>query len=610
MKNLLTILISALKNALLYRPSPPDRFVLDESAPRKPAPSALSESAGELAALLRYARELETRMREAQAALSREPDPAGIRALKEEVKILEARKAELAPVLLAYDSGGDLLERSVSASLGENALIVRELFRLPDNEDIILREFALPANPPRQAMLVFTRGLVDPKDITATVMAPLFQVKELGGDVFTQLLTSHLPNDQALRVTDFRAVVKGVSGGYTALFVDGAAGAALLFTKGFEHRTVNRPQIEQTVRGNQSAFTDTLQMNVALVRLLLRSRDLVTETFVLGTRSQTECAVMYLQSVANPRLVAEVKRRVGGISTDYITAGTLEQFIEDQPRIPVPQTLSTERPDRVSSHLAEGRVAILVDGDPFALIVPISLFTLIHSPEDFALKPPAGTLMRLLRLAAVGIGVLFPALYIALVYYHPEAMPTELLLTVAGAREKIPFPSIVEVVIMEISFEFTREASIRKPGLLGETIGVVGGIILGQAVVFAGLISPVTVVIVAITALASFGIPDYRLGMVIRLARFAFLLAAAVLGLLGVAGLVFTGLVLVCSLKSFGVPLLAPVAPRTAAGGDTIVLGPPFAQERRPDKLNVADRRRQPPVSREWTEGGDADDRL
>ncbi|MDR7865911.1 MAG: spore germination protein [Sporomusaceae bacterium] len=619
MSNPLAAYLAMLKKLLIYRPpSTPPPFVLEEreGADGNAQPSVLTRRANELGALLRHARRLEKLMLEVRASLAAEPGPDAVKALQVRAEALEKQQAELAPLLLAYGGATRQEDANISASLAENLRTVRRLFRLPTNRTIVLRRFVIPASPPLDAALVFSKELADKKDINSAILLPLLGAKDViaeGDGVFAALVARHLPVNDADEARDFRTVVRGVTGGDTALFVDGAAAALLIETKGFEHRAISRPAIEQTVRGNQSAFTDTLRINISLVSRALRSADLVTDIISLGARGRTDCAVIYLASVANPALVAEVKRRLAAIRTDYLAIGTLEQFIEDRGFLPLPQTISSEKPDRVTAHLAEGRVAVLLDGDPFALVVPATFFTLLHSPEDFALKPPSGTFMRLLRLAAALLAVLLPSVYVAIVYYHPEALPTDLLLTIAGSRERIPFPAFFEVLVMELSLEFVREASSRVPGVLGEATGIVGGIILGQAVVTANLISPVTVVIVAITALASFTIPDYRVGMFIRQSRFVFLVAAAVLGLVGVAGLIFVGALLTCAVKSFGVPFLAPIAPAADAGRDAVVRGPVNEQELRPDTLNTLDRRRQPSVSRGWAEkdseggGGEAD---
>ncbi|MDR3562117.1 MAG: spore germination protein [Negativicutes bacterium] len=619
--NSVTKIFSFFRSFLIYEPpSDPPRFVLKEKESTKPGKmNSLSQSTDELNTLLRFAHRLESTMEQVKNTIRHEPSPNRIDTIQQETEVLEAQKAELSPILLAYTSSEDLEQRSISASLAENILIIKKLFQLPHNQDIVIREFGIPANPSRKAMLVFADGLVDKKVINLSVLEPLMSFgskkKSLDeGDILRLLITDYLPDSIARQSENFQTVIKGINGGDTALFVDGARGAALIETRGFEHRAIERPAVEQTVRGSQSSFTETLRTNISLVRLTLRSRDLVTELITLGARSQIDCAVMYLESVANPDLVSEVKRRLSNISTDYIADGILEQFIEDHPNIPIPQTLSTERPDRVAPHLSEGRVAILLDGSPFALVVPITLFTLFHSPEDFALKLPAGSFMRILRLTAAFLAAIFPSLYMAISYYHPEALPTDIVLAIAGARERVPFPAILEVIDMELSFEFIREAGTRIPGLLGNTIGIIGAVILGQAVVAAGIVNPITVVIIAITGMASFAVPDFRTGMAIRLVRFAFLVAAVSLGLVGVASGLFVMTVILCSMKSFGVPYLSPIGPKTMPGLDVVIRGPVYRQEERPDELNTLDQRRQPPISRKWTKkqpaGGDTTDEL
>jgi spore germination protein KA len=279
----------------------------------------------------------------------------------------------------------------------------------------------------------------------------------------------------------------------------------------------------------------------------------------------------------------------------------LQLLMMDQPILPYPQALSTERPDRVAAALAEGRLAILVDGSPFAIVAPISFFTLLHSSEDFSLPWIAGSFARILRLLGGLINVLLPAMYLAISYFHQEALPTDLILAIGAAREKVPFPAFVEIAAMEFAFELLREGGIRIPGLLGSTIGIVGAIILGQAAVSASIVSPITVVIIAVTGLASFSIPDYSLSFAIRLTRFVFELLAAMLGLIGVAGGIITIIVLLCSMKSLGVPYMAPIAPKTRYGYDVIVRGPNASQELRPDELSPQDIRRQPTVSLKWS---------
>lgn len=604
------------KDLLVYKPSSrtAHRFVLGEykegekgDAPSEMPPDGLTSSKQELEALIRYGNRLATVMEEAQGLLSKS-DQKVKADLAAQLKILEKQQAELEPVLLAYDTNkGDLKKRKLSFSIEENEKIIKQLYFVEINKDIVIRHFIIPGVQPVKAMLVFMDGMIDKELINLAVLQPLMILDKeklalQGDDLLKQLISLFLPSNQAQEVDDFGKVAAGLNTGDTALFLEGVNQAVLIETKGYEHRSVGKPDIEQSIRGSQVAFTEALRVNTGLIRTMMPSNDLVTEIFEIGERIPTKCAIMYLKSVANPKLIGEIKRRILNIKTDYISdMGVLEQFIEDHPSIALPQMLSTERPDRTVVALAEGRVAMLLNGTPFAHVVPVSFFTFFHSAEDFSLKVPIGSVTRLLRLIGTLLAVILPAVYLSIVYFHPEALPTEMILAIAGARERVPFPSVGELLLMEFAFELIREAGLRIPGLLGSTIGIVGAIILGQAAVSANLVSPVTVVVIALTGLASFTIPDYRLAAAGRLLRFVFIALAYMLGLVGVAlGLLLVTAVLT-NMKSFGVPYMVPIAPKTMAGLDVIIRGPVFRQEMRPDGLNTQDNRRQPHISRQWT---------
>lgn len=607
-----------IRDILVYQPpSSTGRFVLgeykegvmDNSAPET-EPEGLKAAHQELVQLLEFAGKLAKVMEKAVHSL-RQNDREQQRSVAGELNHMERQQEELEPLLLAYDTNHtDFIKRKLSSRIGENERILKKLYYVDVNKDIIIRHFVIPGEVPVKAMLVFMDGLIDKELINLAILQPLMILDKTkpafqGDQLLQQLINRFLPSNQAQEVETFAQVLDGLNTGDSALFLDGVSQAALIETKGYEHRSVGKPEIEQSVRGAQVAYTEALRVNTGLIRTMMPTNDLVTEIFEVGDRIPAKCAIMYLKSVANPRLVAEIKHRIRSISSDYIAdLGVLEQFIEDHPYIALPQMLSTERPDRTVASLAEGRVAILLNGTPFAHLVPVSFFTFFHSAEDFSLKTPIGSVMRLLRMLGTLLAVILPAGYLSIIYFHPEALPTDMALAIAGARERVPFPSVVELLLMEFAFELIREAGLRIPGLLGSTIGIVGAIILGQAAVSANLVSPITVVIIAITGLASFTIPDYRLAAAGRLLRFAFIALAAVLGLVGVAvGLLLITAVLT-NMKSFGVPYMTPVAPKTTAGLDVIIRGPVFRQEVRPDALNTMDRRRQPHISRKWTMHG------
>ncbi len=499
---------------------------------------------------------------------------------------------------------------AIRASLSQNKKIISKLYGLPENKDFVIREFAIGTDSEANCFAVFIDGLTD-----KAIQDLLFQAlmlfaekplpKDKGGLVY--LVREHLlPGNQVAVKNLFSDVLTAVNMGDTAIFLEGSTKALLIETKGWEHRGVERPQSEQVVRGPQEAFTETLRTNTALLRKTIRNEQLTTEMLILGDRTKTIVAIMYLRDLANPDLVAEVKRRLDSIKTDYIAeSGILSELIEDHPYNLNPTILTTERPDRVASKIVEGRVAIIVDGSPFVLVVPTTLYEQLHTGEESYIRWQYGTYLRYLRALAFLVSFLAPGIYLAIVLFHHEMIPTELLLAIAGNREKVPFPSLVEVLLMGISFELIREAGIRLPGVIGGTIGIVGALILGQAAVQANIVSPFLVILVAITGLASFAIPDYSLSFAMRIYSFMYIILGVSLGFFGIAIGIFSQMVLTANLKSFGVPYLAPVGPRTVGGVDVVYRMPLFSHEKRPDYINPQDITRQPQVSRGWIKDED-----
>jgi spore germination protein KA len=302
---------------------------------------------------------------------------------------------------------------------------------------------------------------------------------------------------------------------------------------------------------------------------------------------------MYIDGITNPELVKEVKRRIKSINIDFVTGdGMIEQFIEDKSFQIIPQVLNTERPDRAASFIMEGQVIIIGEGVPFVNVVPVTFFAMFHASEDSFLRWPFGTAIRLIRILGLFFATLLPSLYVSLILYHQEMIPTDLLVAFATARENVPFPTIIEVLILEISFELIREAGVRVPGIIGPTLGIIGALILGQAAVDANLVSPVLIIIVAVTGLGNFAIPSYSLAIGIRLIRFGLILAGAFLGFYGVAAVLFIVGCFVCNMKSFGVPFLSPISPVTKKNPDIIARAPNFKQKKRPDYLNTPNQKR------------------
>ncbi len=605
----LKVLQSILRLITYQPPQQPEPFVLEEEDPvkkTKPAPAQqeLQQQLLHTQQLLDYARQLAAYIEELIAGIRRNMPAAELSELTAKYDCFKQRQLELEPLLSAYDEHVPNPEKLFSTSLEQNMKIIKKLYNIPTNKDPVLREFELPAEPSRQALLVYLDGLVDAQKINLAVLQPLMLLSRNcanGNDIISAVMSACLPSNQVKEVYQFNDLIAAVAGGDTALIVDGSTTTLIIDTKGFPQRGIERPQIEQAIRGSQAAFSERLRSNTAQIRLMLPSADLVTEIIPVGNQVSTNCAIMYMQSIASPQLVAEIKRRIKLIDTDYIlNTSLLDQFLEDQPWLPVPQSLATERPDRAAANLMEGRVAIMLDGTPFVHIVPVTLHTFFQTVDDYSLSVPAANFMRFLRIMGAILTMILPAAYLAISYFHQEALPTELVLAIAGAREKVPFPALIEILLMEFSFELIREAGVRVPGVLGSTIGIVGAIILGQAAVAANIVSPIMVVIISITGLASFTVADYGFSFALRLARFVFLFLAATFGLVGIAIGLLIMVELLCYMKSFGVPFLAPTAPKTSSAGHALLRSSVFAQGQRPDELNARNNRRQPPVSRQW----------
>lgn len=495
----------------------------------------------------------------------------------------------------------------MSTSLKENRETIQKLYGLPENKDIVVRNFVLGTQPPVKGFAVYIDGLTD-----KAIQDLLFQALMLFtddrpsnvGKLIEYVKERLLPAHQISVHGTIREVLDAVNFGETAIFLEHCADALTVETKGWEHRNIDRPVIEQIIRGPQEAFGENLRANTALIRKKLKSENLVTEMTKIGIQNRNDVAIMYLRHIANPDLVTEVKRRLDSIKIDYLAdSGVLEQLLEDNPYNLNPQMLATERPDRVTGGLAEGRVAILVDGTPYVLVVPTTMYELLHTGEETYLRWQYGTFIRYIRTLAFYIAFLLPGSYLAVVLFHHEMIPTELLLAIAGNRERVPFPSVVEVLMMEFAFELIREASLRLPGVMGSTIGIVGALILGQAAVQANIVSPILVILVGVTGLANFTIPSYSMSFALRIYRFLYIFLGAALGFFGITLGLVGQVALTANLKSFGVPYLAPTGPRTMAGSDVVTRLPVFFSEKRPDYVNPLDITREPQVSRGWIKG-------
>lgn len=498
----------------------------------------------------------------------------------------------------------------VSKKLSDNIAYLKKKYTIPDNGDIVLREFDIVAKDKTiPACMIFIDGMTNTKIIDLAILQPLMllsniEVKGKEEDIGLFIRNHLLVHHQIKMVDELSKVIDEVNFGGCGIFIDGINLAFTADVKGWQGRGVDRPNTEMVIRGPQEGFNEVLRANTALIRKILKDEDLIAESISVGRRSKTPCSLMYIKDIANDSLVAEVRRRLKGIKIDYLfDSGELEQLLEDNSYLAVPQIIATERPDRVAAMLTEGKVAVVVHGSPFVLVMPTTNIDLFHSSEDSYIRFPYANLLRGIRILAIAMSLLLPGLYIAITNFHQEMIPTDLVFAIEASRERVPFPSVVEILIMEFAFELIREAGVRIPGPIGPTLGIVGGLILGQAAVAANIVSPIMIIIVAVTGIGSFAVPSFSLGYAYRILRFVYIFLGATAGFLGITfGLYVQGLWFAAS-KSFGVPFMSPIGPLTKGGfADQIIRAPIWKQEERPDYLNVKDSKKQPKISRQWAD--------
>lgn len=515
-------------------------------------------------------------------------------------KQIKAKKAEKAREPEPSDQVSDNLEDSLE--------FMKDAYSIPLNSDIVLREFIIRyKDRPVNAFIIFFDGMTDRDVINDFILEPLMVSSEFNIDDSTDSLEefiSHqlLPHCQVSIERSYRKVIDEINYGGCGLFADGVAVGFASDVKGWDHRGVEKPNNEIVIKGSQEAFNEQLRTNTAHIRRRIKDENLIMEDVKLGKKSKTPCNIVYIRSVANDTLVGEVRRRLTSINVDYLLdTGVLEQLIEDKTFFPSPQMLSTERPDYVSEMLINGRVAIIVAGSPNVLVVPVTAYELLHSAEDEYIRFPYANLLRFIRIIASFIALLLPSIYIAITNFHQEMIPTDLLLAIEASREKVPFQSIVELIVMEISFELIREAGIRVPGPIGPTLSIVGALILGQAAVEANIVSPILIIVIAITGIGSFAIPNYQMGYSVRIIKFVFIFLGAIAGFLGITFGLFLFGIWSTSVKSFGVPYMSPIGPKTADNlFKAIFRAPKWKMEYRPDFLNTKKERKQDKYSMGW----------
>ncbi|TGA96925.1 spore germination protein [Sporolactobacillus shoreae] len=470
--------------------------------------------------------------------------------------------------------------KRLARRLSENERIIRQVYA--KSSDVVIKHLTLGKAPQIRALLIYIAGTADVAQIDENVLKPLYLLKEGPSDLASIKNTLSIPDIK--EIGSFDTVYQEVSNGHPVLFIDRLPQALSLGISKWSTRQVEESSTEFVIRGAKEGFIESLETNTSLVRKRIRTPRLKIERMEIGRYTHTPMIISYIDGLCDPDLVREIVLRVRRISEDGIyDSGMIQEYIQDVSWSPFPTVFSTERPDTFCGALVEGRAGILVDGSPHAIVLPSTFFMFFSSPEDYYSGFIIGTAIRILRTFYMMIALLGPSIYVAVTTFHQELIPTTLLISITQAHEQVPFPTVVEALIMEITFEALREAGIRLPRAVGPTISIVGALVIGQAAIQASLVSPLMVIVVSITAIASFMIPHYEASNTVRLLRFPIMILASTFGLLGIIFSFIVLLIHLSSLRSFGVPYLEPLAPfKKASIIDTLVRGPLWTMKRRP----------------------------
>ncbi len=453
------------------------------------------------------------------------------------------------------------MNNSLSTSLTENMQVFDSLFT--DCNDIMKRTMKLGGNAEVDACIYYVEVTVNNLTVEESVIGKLISrlMSKTPKEIYEYLDTNALGITDVKLLPTYEEAVMGVMVGDGVLLIDGYDKAVKIKSKGYPMMGVSSSEREQVMRGSREGFADALKCNTSLMRKRMRTQNLKVKEFIIGKESNTTVAIVYMEELVRKKVLKEITRRIEGLDITNLTdTGIIEQLTEENSNSPFPQYQTTERPDTAIQAVMNGRITLFVDNTPVALLLPTNFNDFFKTPDDYYERYAIVTLARIIRYLAAFFSLCLPAVYLAVMNYHPDILPANMLFAFAAGRASVPFPSVIEVLIMELAFELLREAGIRIPGPMGSTIGIVGGLIIGQAAVSAGIVSPVIVVVVAFTALSSFAIPNDEFSSAFRILKYFLIALSYLLGFFGIVlGLMLIGIHL-ASLKSFGLPFLMPIA--------------------------------------------------
>ncbi|MBM7693700.1 spore germination protein KA [Peribacillus deserti] len=463
-------------------------------------------------------------------------------------------------------SNGKQDETTLTFEIDKNVQLIKDCMGNPP--DLNVRKIIIDASSDFSIAMIRMDGMSDKKEVDFSVIEPLSKLnfqelrEQLDNPNSAEVLGRLIAVNKLEKMNNLEKVVKSILQGNTAILFSHTQQIFLASTRLIDKRGLSEPTSQTVIRGPKDSFTEDLRTNTSLVRARITNPKLRIETLNAGEITHTNIELMYLKGIANDSILQEVRSRIKKIKIDAILESSyIEEFIQDSKNSIFPTLISTERPDVVVANLLEGRFAIFVYGTPYVLIGPATFIQFFQSPEDYYQNYYMGSFIRILRFVAFFIALYIPGLYVAIMTHHHALIPTTLLITLAGQREGVPFPIVVEALIMELVFEVLREAGVRMPRAVGQTVSIVGALILGQAAVEAGFVSASTVIVVSLTAIANFTMPFFNVAIAARILRFFLLLLGSFIGMYGILLGTFMILAHLCSLRSFGLPYFDPITP-------------------------------------------------
>lgn len=472
---------------------------------------------------------------------------------------------------------------------------------LADSQDIIFNRIMVNDEENVKLTVAFTDGMVDSMQLDNDILKPLVREKSLSmakdeKELINKIMQGAIYHSQRVYCESLDICLDKLLSGSVLLVFDDLKSAIAFEAKGVEKRSITEPTNENVLKGSKESFIEVLRVNTALVRRRLQTYDLKIHHVSVGQRTKTVIGIVFLESVANPDIVSAVKNKMDGISLDGITSiGQIENALKNKKYSIFPQLLHTERVDKFCGNILEGRVGIIVDGIPNAIIVPVDLSTLLQAPEDYASNFIVSSFFRLLRFISAFISLIIPAVYISVTSFHQEMIPTELAVSIIQSKRGVPFPTFLEVLMMLLAFEVLLEAGLRLPKAIGQAVSIVGALVIGEAAITAKILSPGVVIVIATSGITGFVIPSQDLADTIRLLRLVLVVFSIFGGLFGVSICLILILYHLCTLEIFGVPYLSPFVSMEGKNmlGDTLFRRSWSSIKKRPENISPQDTVRQ-----------------